>query len=155
MLKTPKTQCGSRRLVHVGSSYVSGRRGYGGGRARSSGKMCTNFQDRRSKTDQMAPAGLKPIPRAPRAQAHHLKIGSAEHYFSAPRSCMLRSIGIDAPSSHRRKCQNLRSGTSTQPPADPETPSSEKYQNLKPAARRGQESCRYASFPSHRAHKRG
>ena len=88
------------------------------------------------KLTKWAPRAWNPLPRAPRALAHRLKIRSAEHFFPAPHYCVLRSIENDAPSSHRRKCQNLRSGTSTQPPADPEALSSEKYQNLKPAARR-------------------
>ena len=60
ILEMKKTQCGSRRPVHVGGSYVPGRTGYGCGRARWSGKMPTNFEGRRSKTDQMGPAGLEP-----------------------------------------------------------------------------------------------
>ena len=78
------------------------------------------------KLTKWAPRAWNPLPRAPRALAHRLKIRSAEHFFPAPHYCVLRSIGNDAPSSHRRKCQNLRSGTSAQPPTGLEAPCSEK-----------------------------
>ena len=127
ILEMKKTQCGSRRPVHVGGSHVLGRSGYGSGRARWSGKMPTNFKGRRSKTDQMGPAGLEPTSPSVSSAGTSPQNPFRRAFF--PGASLLRA-SIDRkrrPVVASTKMSDLRSGSSTRPPADSEPPCSEKY----------------------------